>query len=526
MNIKLKKALVVASALLVANASQLTPVLAQEDTDTSSQVDVKGSLTVEDYQKADASTLAQMVREGKVTSQELIELAFEVIEATEGSLNNLISTRKEAALEEAKALEDTGQPFYGVPILLKGLGHTYKDGFESLGIEFLKDQKASEDSEKAKAFREAGFIVIGQTNYPQLGWINVTNSDLYGATHNPWKLDHNPGGSSGGSAAAVVVGQVPIASTSDGGGSTRIPASWSGLIGLHPSRAILRWDEDTQKETVTNFAETKTMADTKALFDFLVKDDQRDSLKDTPLDEETRIAYTTQTPAGTPIFDDAVAAVEEAVAFLKDQGYQVEEVDYPTDGQKLMEKYYVLAASGAGFLNDAAQGALGRDLEMDDVERLTWGLYQTSQDLTDEDLEAAWDYADQVRDQLEEFFTEYDVLLTPTNSYPAPEADYNHLTAEMAEKMADMSGLTKEEKLQLIYDQWLPAWTLTPYTQLANLTGTPAISLPTYVNEEGLPLGIMFHTSYKNDRLLLELGQAFEDGGQFKLFDPADFSQP
>ena len=92
--------------------------------------------------------------------------------------------------------------------------------------------------------------------------------------------------------------------------------------------------------------------------------------------------------------------------------------------------------------------------------------------------------------------------------------------------MADMSDLTKEEKLQLIYDQWLPAWTLTPYTQLANLTGTPAISLPTYVNEEGLPLGIMFHTSYKNDRLLLELGQAFEDGGQFKLFDPADFSQP
>ena len=107
MNIKLKKALVVASALLVANASQLTPVLAQEDTDTSSQVDVKGSLTVEDYQKADASTLAQMVREGKVTSQELVELAFEAIEKTNPSLNNVISTRKEAALEEAKALEDT-----------------------------------------------------------------------------------------------------------------------------------------------------------------------------------------------------------------------------------------------------------------------------------------------------------------------------------------------------------------------------------------------------------------------------------
>lgn len=353
-------------------ASESSQDLASEPADQASDQDTpEAELDLETYMRSDATYLAQLVREGKVTSQELVELAFEAIEKTNPSLNNVISTRKEAALEEAKALEDTGQPFLGVPILVKGLGHTLEGGENTNGFEFLKGNTSSRDGRQVKALKEAGFIVIGQTSFPQAGWINVTNSDLYGVTHNPWNVAYNPGGSSGGSSAAVAIGQVPIASSSDGGGSTRIPAAWSGLIGLHPTNPILTWD-GSKNSTVTHFAETRSMADTATLFEFLLKEKTKDTLLENSFSPETTIAYTTKTPAGTPISEDAVAAVEEAVAFLKDLGYKVEEVDYPIDGKRLMEQYYVKAASSAGFVNFTAKQKLKRDVQKEDVELLTW----------------------------------------------------------------------------------------------------------------------------------------------------------
>ena len=499
-------------------ASESSQDLASEPVDQASDQDTpEAELDLETYMRSDATYLAQLVREGKVTSQELVELAFEAIEKTNPSLNNVISTRKEAALEEAKALEDTGQPFLGVPILVKGLGHTLEGGENTNGFEFLKDNTSRRDGRQVKALKEAGFIVIGQTSFPQAGWINVTNSDLYGVTHNPWNVAYNPGGSSGGSSAAVAIGQVPIASSSDGGGSTRIPAAWSGLIGLHPTNPILTWD-GSKNSTVTHFAETRSMADTATLFEFLLKEKTKDTLLENSFSPETTIAYTTKTPAGTPISEDAVAAVEEAVAFLKDLGYKVEEVDYPIDGKRLMEQYYVKAASSAGFVNFTAKQKLKRDVQKEDVELLTWALYQTSKDLTQDDINQAQEIIDEIGQQMEKFYQNYPIFLTPTNAYPAPVADYQHITEEMATKMSDMSQLSKEEKLQLIYDQWLPAWTLTPYTQLANLLGTPAISLPTYINAHNLPMGIMFQTYAKNDRSLLAIGDLFEREGRLRTF--------
>ena len=483
-----------------------------------SKRDSQGSLTIEEYKRLDATSLAEMVRSGRTTSQELIELAFQVIEETNPELNNVISTRKEEAIQEASEMVDEGQPFYGVPILVKGLGHTLDGGISSQGLSFLKEAKASEDGKIVKAFKKAGFVVVGQSSFPQMGWINVTNSELYGNTHNPWNLNHNPGGSSGGSSAAVAIGQVPIATTSDGGGSTRIPASWSGLIGLHPSRNIMVWDEISEYNTVTNFAETKTMKDTINLFEAMLKDELRDQVLEGHFDQKTPIAYTTKTPAGTPISDEAVKAVEAVVQFLEGKGYQLEEVDYPIDGEALMKQYYVLASSVAFSLSSSVNEILGRPLQIEDVERLTWGLYQMGEVLESEDMEKAWAHIDQVSKDLDSFYQRYPIFLTPTNAYPAPAADYNHLSPEMAEKLADMSKLTKEEKLQLIYDQWLPAWTLTPYTQLANLTGTPAISLPTHLTEDKLPLGVMFSTHSNNDRSLLEIGKLIEEEMGLKTY--------
>lgn len=520
-NVGGETSVILEEALEKATADQNTQETTQEDAEvleeevTILQDDTK--LSLEDYQKASATELAQWVKEGKVTPEELVELAFNMIEQTNPELNNVITTRKAQALEELQQIENKDLPFYGVPILVKGLGHTVAGGENSLGIEFLKDVTSRSTGRYVRKFQELGFVVIGQTSYPQYGWINVTNSDLFGDTANPWDETKNPGGSSGGSAAAVAIGQVPVATSSDGGGSTRIPASWSGLIGLHPTRGVTFGTSGSERNQVSHFALTRNMVDTQQLFELLLEDEEKLSdktLGNTPL----KIAYTTHSPANTPVSQDAIAAVKEAVDFLKAQGFELIEVEYPIDGKKMMESYYIIAASNASAINYQATRVLKRPLQKDDVELLTWALYQTSQSLERADVDRAWEYVRELEQQLEQFYRQYDVFLTPSTATTAPAANYHHIPEDLVEQLSDMSNLTKEEKLALIYEQWLPAWTLTPYTQLSNLTGTPSLSLPTYLSQEGLPLGILINGNTGADRLLLQLGNLFEQNQQLKFY--------
>ncbi|MGT2933534.1 amidase family protein [Streptococcus catagoni] len=484
----------------------------------SSQVQAKTQISIEDFRKASASQQAQWVRSQQITGDQLLTYALETIKATNPDLNNVISLREAAARQESAAMTDTGQPFYKVPILVKGLGHTIAGGQNTSGLSFMAGQTSKGTSSFVKALQSAGFVVIGQSAFPEMGWINVTNSDLYGNSHNPWNINNNPGGSSGGSAAAVASGQVALASASDGGGSTRIPASWTGLIGLHPTRGILEANSSASTNNVSHFALTKTMEDTQKLFEFLLKDQAKASQTSQHLSKDMPIAYSTKTPAGTPISDEAIRAVKEAVAFLNKEGFKTVEVNYPVDGKKMMEAYYTIAAKGALTIDFLATQKLGRHLQKEDVEPLSWALYQTGKDLTKADLDAAWAQVGQMTEDLNNFYKKYPIFLSPTTAYSAPSADYHHIPENLKPILADMSSYSKEEKLNLIYQQWLPAWTLTPFTQLANLTGTPSLSLPTHLTKDGLPLGILFNSAANQDRLLLELGKLFEDKQLFQTF--------
>ncbi|EGJ27834.1 amidase family protein [Streptococcus porcinus] len=499
-----------------------SPPLATEITSPAPQP----SITLDDYKTASASQLAEWARQKRVTGQQLLDFALETIKTTNPELNNVISLREPLARQESDQMVDQGQPFYKVPILVKGLGHTIAGGSNTNGLAFLKDKTSSSTSAFVKQLQKAGFIVIGQSSFPEMGWINVTNSNLYGDTHNPWQLDKNPGGSSGGSAAAVASGQVSLASASDGGGSTRIPASWSGLIGLHPTRGILEGNPSSERSNVSHFALTKSMEDTKKLFQFLLKDKAKAQQNSQHLDPSIPIAYTTKTPAGTPISQEAIAAVKDAVAFLKEQGYQTVEVPYPVDGKTMMQYYYTIAASAAPSINFMAQQTLKRPLQKDDVELLSWALYQTGKDLSKEDIDKAWTGIAGLTKQLDQFYQKYPIFLTPTTAYPTPPADYHHIPQELVAQLSDMSQLSKQEKLDLIYRQWLPAWTLTPFTQLANLTGTPSLSLPTYVTKNGLPLGLLVNSGAHNDGLLLQIGELFEKANHFHLLTAAQKGGP
>ena len=176
-----------------------------------------------------------------------------------------------------------------------------------------------------------------------------------------------------------------------------------------------------------------------------------------------------------------------------------------------MKNYYTVAAGSAGIADFMARQKLKRPLERNDVELLTWALFQTGKNITSEETTAAWtDIALQAQ-AMDEFYQQYPILLTPTTAATAPSIDNLLLKPEHAAQMEKIDQLSPAEQKQLIYDQWLTAFTYTPFTQQANLFGHPALSVPTYVSKEGLPLGIQFNSALNEDRTLLQLGALFEN---------------
>lgn len=480
-----------------------------------------------------AYQLGQLVRTGQVTSSELIDAALSRIEERNPKLNAVIHLRAEAAHQEAQKLKDNGQPFLGVPILIKGLGQPLAGEPDTNGNRLFKDHVASETSNFVRSLQKAGFIIIGQTNFPEFGFKNVSDDQLYGAVKSPWVNEYTPGGSSGGSAAAVADGWVPLAAANDGGGSIRIPAGWSGLIGLKPTRGRIPTGPSGWRSwqgASINFALTRTVKDTALLLDQL-QTVQDEAVFQTPLYAggfaknlgkvipPITIGYTTKSPLGTPVSDEAKQAVLDAVDFLRDQGFHVQKMYDPVDGRKLMRSYYLMngAETAAMFAN--VQRGMKRPLGRNDMELYTWALWQMGQHVLGSEYSQAlslWDEAAAQHSQMHQF---YPLFLTPTNAEPAPRVD-DPDRVEYIDQMKHIQELTPGEQRQLIYDQCLPGAARSPFTEQANMTGEPAISLPTAMSKQGTPMGIQFIADKGHEELLLQMAKLFEDQRQFKMLNP------
>ncbi|WP_461243771.1 amidase family protein [Secundilactobacillus muriivasis] len=513
----LKLGLVIASVSLgLFGVASLTPseaVVAATTTTTQQQA----TLTLSEYEHASALQLAQMVRSGKVTKQQLIQLAMTKIKQDNPQLNAVLTLREDKALSEADAMTDTGQPFYGVPILIKGLAQELLGEPATQGLPYSSDRVASYTKPFVKQLQSLGFVVIGQTNYPELGLLNVTTSKLYGTASNPWDTANNPGGSSGGAAASVADDMVPLATGNDAGGSIRIPASWSGTIGLKPTSGMIVGDSATS--SMASFAETESMADTEALFDNMLSGKVTAEAAPSDLKGQT-IAYSTKSPVGTPVSQDAVNAVNQTVAFLKRQGFNVKQVDSPVDGKALMMAYYKSATSSGYAANTFARSKFHRDLEADDGGIMTYALYEASKKLNpNTDGVAVKQTIATATQQMVDFHKQYPLYLTPTTATTAPSNSDPAFLPEYVAKLRNIGSLDSAAQMQLIYDAWLHGLSKSPFTQLANLTGEPAISLPTYVSADKLPLGVQFQAAKGQDRLLLAMGKLFEDQGQLKMRD-------
>ena len=485
--------------------------------------------TVAEYKQKSALELAKLIREKKVTSTELVDLAYKVISEENPKLNAVLTTENgkipnalvDEAYKTAKEIDDRikagnlaanpinweEQPFLGVPTLIKGLDQV-KDGDASNGVYFNKGKVSKFSGAVAKEFAKLGFVILGQTNYPELGTRNITDSKLFGTAGNPWDPSRNTGGSSGGSAGAVASGMVSIASGSDAGGSIRIPASWTGLIGLKPTGHVVK------------FPLVKTIEDAKTYFD-KTQISKPKTLEEVPTDlKKLKIAYSLKTPLkDVELSEDGKKAVLKAVDFLRKQGFTVEEVnEFPINGYEGIRTYTIGAIGGAYTVPaKTATEENKRDL---DPATYALGTSSTRGKTANTDVTSAKPAAEYIN-QMNEFYKKYDLFLMATNAVTAPSNDKKidpYVDPTVEEKLYNINKIKDpKERFDLLVKQWEPMMRRTPFTWLFNLTGNPAISLPVYKSENNLPLGVMFAGRNNSEKILLEMGQLFQNNNQFIL---------
>ena len=486
--------------------------------------------TAAEYKQKSALELAKLIREKKVTSTELVDLAYKVIADENPKLNAVLTTENgkipkaivDEAYRSAKEIDERikagnlaanpvnweEQPFLGVPTLIKGLD-LLKDGDASNGIYFNKGKVSKGSGAVAKEFEKLGFVILGQTNYPELGTRNITDSKLFGPAGNPWDPSRNTGGSSGGSAGAVASGMVSIASGSDAGGSIRIPASWTGLIGLKPTGHVVK------------FPLVKTIEDAKEYFDKtkLVK-------PKTPIEVPTdlkklKIAYTLKTPLkDVELSEDGKKAVLKAVEFLRKQGFTVEKVnEFPIDGYEGIRTYTM---QSLGLISYTAPAKVATEENKRDLDPATYALGTSiaKGKNANTDTSSARPASEYIN-KMNEFYGKYDLFLMATNAVTAPSNDKKvdpYVDPKVEEQLYNINKIKDpKERFNLLVKQWEPMMRRTPFTWLFNLTGNPAISLPVYKSENNLPLGVMFAAKNNSEKILLEMGQLFQDNNQFVM---------
>lgn len=460
--------------------------------------------------RADAATLAAKVRAKEISPVEIVDAVLARMENLEPVLHAFCTPTPELARETAKRLEgeimagkEVG-PLAGVPVGVKDLIAT--QGIKTVsGSWAYADFVPDEDDVVVERLKAAGAIILGKTNVPEFGYSGVGHNPVFAATRNPWNTDLTPGGSSAGSAAAVATGMGPLALGSDGGGSVRIPASFSGLFGmkasmgrvpLYPGVKDERYPGISSWEALEHIGPiSRTVADGALMLSVIAGPDDRDtrslpnqagfdwleSLKGGL--KGLRIAYSADW--GYAAVDERVRKiVGDAVAvFERDLGCVVEEADpgweNPYDG------FWAMVVRESDL---RGMRAMAKELG-DKMSRHLRTLLDT--DWTVEQLTDAIVTRKAVNNAMWRFMRKYDLLLTPTLAVPPFEVGIQGPTV--------IAGRPVEPF------EWLH------FTYPFNLTGHPAASVPAGWTDDGLPVGLQIVGRHLDDALVLRACACFEE---------------
>jgi amidase len=464
-------------------------------------------MNLSEYANFDGLGLADLIRKKEITAGELAELALSGVQEINSDINAVIEVYQER-IEKADELMVAEAPFCGVPFFLKDLGAAEAGKLQEMGSRLTKGWVAPTDAYLTVRLKEAGVIILGRTTTPERGLAATTESILTGATKNPWDPDRIAGGSSGGSAAAVAAGILPIAHATDGGGSIRIPAACCGLLGLKPSRGRVTYGPDVDESLfglAQEFVVSRTVRDTAAMLDAVSQPAPGDPYiivqPHRPYFEEInapagklRIAFSAETWTGIEV-DPAVAdKVQEVARLCETMGHNVEAAKPQFDLEPYYDALGVMWGSSLGFACDRLAEIMNRPVDADHLEPVTLNLYENARNYSAADVISAKIALNTARRKVGQFFEKYDLLLTPT---------VTRLPAALG-------------TIDLNHDEGLEDWLygtaqFNTFTNLANATGSPAISLPLCQSSGGMPIGMQFMAGFGEEALLLRVAGAFEE---------------
>ncbi|MFD0925458.1 amidase [Williamsia deligens] len=476
------------------------------------------------YLALDATAMVDLVRRGETTASELLDAAISRADAVDAAIRAI--TRRLDDSARTRARDTVDGPLAGVPFLLKDLFQAQRGVVETAGSRSCRDVVAPETDTIVARWEAAGAIVFGRTNVPEFGAKGTTEPELFGPTHNPWDVTRTPGGSSGGSAAAVAAGIVPVAGANDGGGSIRIPAACCGVFGLKPGRGVIptgpSHGEFFHGGAVSGVV-SRSVRDSALFLDvargtdpaappYVFADPPRSFVDAVALDPGSlRIGVQTHSALNDSPDPEVVAAVHATADLLTDMGHVVVEARPAIDEDQLAQDFLVpWFVHVAATVDDLRRtGARDDDFELDTL--VLAALGRSVSGVAYEQALMRWH--DHVR-ALSAFHRDHDLLLTPTLARTAPRlgeyatSSLERIGARVALRahLGAVIGATGAAQAGVLRNlSWVP------YTQLANVTGRPAVSVPLHTASDGLPIGMQFIAPPGGEGLLLALSARLEE---------------
>jgi amidase len=439
---------------------------------------------VSDLLRQSIFELAGQVREGSLSATELVTASLERIDALEPQINAFTYVAHDQALAAAAEITaGDARPFAGVPIAIKD-NRAVAGMPLTLCSDLYGDFRPDHDAFLVTRLRRAGFVIVGKTALPENGILPTCESRRNGPTQNPWDLTRTPGGSSGGSAAAVAAGMVPIAHGNDGGGSTRIPAACCGLVGLKPARGRVSVGPDSGDSfLVADGVLTRTVAETAAVLDVLAGYEPGDATWAPPPARpfaesgaepgQLRIGLALNPAlAGAELDPVCERAALDAGRLLESLGHHVEPITPPWGDVDLLPDFTRAFGPGIAMGTFVGGRIAGREPAEDDVEPLTWAMYERARAQDTLTYLSAHNRLERHARQIVAHLAAYDLVLTPALARPPL------LTGEVHGRGPDPMG------------NYRRSGAFTPYTAIVNVTGLPAVALPLYETDDRLPLAV------------------------------------
>ncbi|MBT6203986.1 MAG: amidase [Rhodospirillaceae bacterium] len=462
-------------------------------------------MNFDEYAAHDALGLAELVRKGEVSVAELEETARRGIEAVNGTINAVVG---DVPLAEGRQETSSDAVFHGVPFLLKDLAHGYAGVPCEMGSRMGVGYINSAESVYGTRCKASGLVAVGRTNTPEFGQSGTTEPVANGSTLNPYDLAVSAGGSSGGAAAAVAAGVVPIAHASDAGGSIRIPAGWTGLVGHKPTRGLVSKGPQASDATVplsVNLVVTRTVRDTAAFMDAITGPGPGDyvavpkpergyleSLHDpvAPL----KIAVCDAFPGGMPSDPELVANARAVATGLEAMGHSVEEATPDVDMLESHRIGYDLFLSRVQNFVTGLATSMGRELGPDMLEAMTLAALEEARAMTVERLYDGLASLERLSLGMDLFMADYDLLVMPGVS----KAPFQIGFADPQRAAPSGPSYLADE---------MPYCAMSP---MFNVSGQPALVIPPLEQTTKVPLGVQLSGKKGSDALLFQVATQLE----------------